>query len=161
MVYLVYCVASGKQEKVQACLVTVWLFIISCHSLSKTSLGSLCSWKPAWSLKNVHIQCAWNPLWKCVSLWLSKSVGRYANIENNNDGDGDGDGDDDPCKNALTAPEPLLASAHSFSNKIPSVTLKSLSYKYTNTAYYYTCLISNCSIQMYESTQIKWIPLTE
>ena len=38
-----------------------------------------------------------------------------ANIENNNDddgedGDGDGDGDDDPCKNALTAPEPLLAS---------------------------------------------------
>ena len=58
------------------------------------------------------------PLWKCVSLWLSKSFGRYANIENNNDddGDGDGDGDDDPCKNALTAPEPLLASAHSFSN---------------------------------------------
>ena len=49
---------------------------------------------------------------KCVSLWLSKSFGRYANIENNNDddgdGDGDGDGDDDPCKNALTAPEPLL-----------------------------------------------------
>ena len=45
-------------------------------------------------------------------------------IKNNNDddddddddGDGDGDGDDDPCKNALTAPEPLLASAHSFSN---------------------------------------------
>ena len=56
------------------------------------------------SLKSVHIQCAWNPLWKCVSLWLSKSFGRYANIENNNDddddddGDGDGDGDDDPCK---------------------------------------------------------------
>ena len=44
-------------------------------------------------LKSVHIQCAWNPLWKCVSLWLSKSFGRYANIENNNDGDGDGDGD--------------------------------------------------------------------
>ena len=40
--------------------------------------------------------------WKCVSLWLSKSFGRYANIENNNDddgdGDGDGDGDDDPVK---------------------------------------------------------------
>ena len=51
MVYVVYCVASGKQEKVQACLVTLWLFIISCHSLSKTTLGSLCSWKPAWSLK--------------------------------------------------------------------------------------------------------------
>ena len=30
--------------------------------------------------------------------------------------DGDGDGDDDPCKNALTAPEPLLASARSFSH---------------------------------------------
>ena len=29
MVYVVYCVASGKQEKVQACLVTLWLFIIS------------------------------------------------------------------------------------------------------------------------------------
>ena len=55
-------------------------------------------------------------------MWLSKSFGRYANIENNNDddddgdGDGDVDGDDDPCKNALTAPEPLLASARSFSN---------------------------------------------
>ena len=57
-------------------------------------------------------------------MWLSKYFGRYANIENNNDddddndgdGDGDGDGDDDPCKNALTAPEPLLASARSFSN---------------------------------------------
>ena len=58
MVYLVYCVASGKQEKVQACLVTVWLFIISCHSLSKTTLGSLCSWKPAWSLKKCpHSMC--------------------------------------------------------------------------------------------------------
>ena len=90
MVYVVYCVASGKQEKVQACLVTLWLFIISYHSLYKTTLGSLCSWK------RVHIQCAWNPSWKCVSLWLSKSFGRYANIENNNDdddGDGDGDGD--------------------------------------------------------------------
>ena len=58
MVYLVYCVASGKQEKVQACLVTLWLFIISCHSLSKTTLGSLCSWKPAWSLKKrPHSMC--------------------------------------------------------------------------------------------------------
>ena len=83
-------------------------------------------------LKSVHIQCAWNPLWKCVSLWLSKSFGRYANIENNNDddddddgdGDGDGDGDDDPCKNALTAPEPLLASARSFSNISTILVLK-------------------------------------
>ena len=69
-------------------------------------------------------------------MWLSKSFGRYGNIENNNDddddgdgdgdddgdgdgdddGDGDGDGDDDRCKNALTAPEPLLASARSLSN---------------------------------------------
>ena len=32
------------------------------------------------------------PFVKCASLWLSKSFGRYANIENNNDGDGDGDG---------------------------------------------------------------------
>ena len=77
-------------------------------------------------LKSVHIQCAWNPFWKCVSLWLSKSFGRYANLENNNDddGDGDGDGDDDPCKNALTAPEPLLASARSFSNISTILVLK-------------------------------------
>ena len=77
-------------------------------------------------------------------MWLSKSFGRYANIENNDDdddddddaniennddddddddddgdGDGDGDGDDYPCKNALTAPEALLASARSFSNSSP------------------------------------------
>ena len=69
-------------------------------------------------------------------MWLSKSFGRYANIENNNDddddddGDGDGDGggdhdgDDDPYKNALTAPEPLLASAHSFSNISTILVLK-------------------------------------
>ena len=124
MVYVVYCVASGKQEKVQACLVTLWLFIILCHSLYKTiryaheNLHDL--------LKSVHIQCAWNPLWKCVSLWLSKSFGRYANIKNINDddGDGDGDGDDDPCENALTAPEPLLASARSFTNISTILVLK-------------------------------------
>ena len=63
-------------------------------------------------------------------MWLSKSFGRYANIENNNDddddgdGDGDGDGDDDPCKNALTAPEPLLASTRSFSNISTILVLK-------------------------------------
>ena len=67
-------------------------------------------------------------------MWLSKSFGRYANIENINDddddgdddgdGDGDGDGDDDPCKNALTAPEPLLASARSFSNISTILVLK-------------------------------------
>ena len=36
--------ASGNQEEVQACLVTLWLFIISCYSLYKTTLGLLCSW---------------------------------------------------------------------------------------------------------------------
>ena len=36
--------ASGNQEEVQACLVTLWLFIISCSSLYKTTLGLLCSW---------------------------------------------------------------------------------------------------------------------
>ena len=36
--------ASGNQEEVQACFVTLWLFIISCYSLYKTTLGLLCSW---------------------------------------------------------------------------------------------------------------------
>ena len=36
--------ASGNQEEVQACLVTLWLFIISFYSLYKTTLGLLCSW---------------------------------------------------------------------------------------------------------------------
>ena len=36
--------ASGNKEEVQACLVTLWLFIISCYSLYKTTLGLLCSW---------------------------------------------------------------------------------------------------------------------
>ena len=36
--------ASGNQEEVQACLVTLWLFIISCYSLYKTTLDLLCSW---------------------------------------------------------------------------------------------------------------------
>ena len=42
----VWCIewASGNQEEVQACLVTLWLFIISCYSLYKTTLGLLCSW---------------------------------------------------------------------------------------------------------------------
>ena len=55
-------------------------------------------------------------------MWLSKSFGRCTNIENNNDDDGDGD--DDPCKNALNAPEPLLASARSFSNISTILVLK-------------------------------------
>ena len=44
--WYVWCIewASGNQEEVQACLVTLWLFIISCYSLYKTSLGLLCSW---------------------------------------------------------------------------------------------------------------------
>ena len=38
--WYVWCIewASGKQEEVQACLVTLWLFIISCYSLYKTTL---------------------------------------------------------------------------------------------------------------------------
>ena len=48
----------------------------------------------------------------------------YPNLLVVDDGDGDGDGDDDPCKNALTAPEPLLASAHSFSNISTILVLK-------------------------------------
>ena len=36
--------ASGNQEEVHACLVTLWLFIISCYSLYNTTLGLLCSW---------------------------------------------------------------------------------------------------------------------
>ena len=44
--WYVWCIewASGNQEEVQACLVTLWLFIISCYSLYKTTLGLLCSW---------------------------------------------------------------------------------------------------------------------
>ena len=44
--------------------------------------------------------------------------------DDDDDGDGDGDGDDDPCKNALTVPEPLLASARSFSNISTILVLK-------------------------------------
>ena len=36
--------ASGNQEELQACLVTLWLFIISCYSKYKTTLSLLCSW---------------------------------------------------------------------------------------------------------------------
>ena len=44
--WYVWCIewASGNQEEVQACLVTLWLFIKSCYSLYKTTLGLLCSW---------------------------------------------------------------------------------------------------------------------
>ena len=44
--WYVWCIewASGNQEEVQACLVTLWLSIISCYSLYKTTLGLLCSW---------------------------------------------------------------------------------------------------------------------
>ena len=56
---------------------------------------------------------------------LKVSLSRH-NDDDDDDGDGDGggDGDDDPCKNALTAPEPLLASAHSFSNISTILVLK-------------------------------------
>ena len=36
--------ARGNQEEVQACLVTLWLFITSCYSLFKTTLCLLYSW---------------------------------------------------------------------------------------------------------------------
>ena len=41
--WYVWCIewTSGNQEEVQACLVTLWLFIISCYSLYKTTLGLL------------------------------------------------------------------------------------------------------------------------
>ena len=44
--WYVWCIewARGNQEEAQACLVTLWLFIISCYSLYKTTLGLLCSW---------------------------------------------------------------------------------------------------------------------
>ena len=44
--WYVWCIewASGNQEEVQACLVTLCLFIISCYSLYKTTPGLLCSW---------------------------------------------------------------------------------------------------------------------
>ena len=44
--WYVWCIEwpSGNQEEVQACLVTLWLFIISCYSLYKTTVGLLCSW---------------------------------------------------------------------------------------------------------------------
>ena len=44
--WYVWCIewTSGNQEEVQACLVTLCLFIISCYSLYKTTLGLLCSW---------------------------------------------------------------------------------------------------------------------
>ena len=44
--WYVWCIewASGNQEEVQACLVTLCLCIISCYSLYKTTLGLLCSW---------------------------------------------------------------------------------------------------------------------
>ena len=51
--WYVWCIewASGNQEEVQACLVTLWLFIISCYSLYKTTLG-VCY---AHDLKIIHI----------------------------------------------------------------------------------------------------------
>ena len=44
--WYVWCIewASDNQEEVQTCLVTLWLFFISCYSLYKTTLGLFCSW---------------------------------------------------------------------------------------------------------------------
>ena len=43
--WYVWCIewASGNQEEVQTCLVTLWLLTISYYSLYKTTLGLLCS----------------------------------------------------------------------------------------------------------------------
>ena len=60
--------ASGNQEEVQPCLVTLWLFIISCYSLSKTILGLLCSWKLAWSLNKASTFNALETL--CENVYL-------------------------------------------------------------------------------------------
>ena len=66
--------ASGNQEEVQACLVTLWLFIISCYSLYKTTLGLLCSWfenNPHFHKYSIdfHVQCVYLDyfLW---DIWL-------------------------------------------------------------------------------------------
>ena len=48
--------ASGNQKEVQACLVTLWLFIISCYSLYKTTLGLLCSW---FEIIHIFINTQW------------------------------------------------------------------------------------------------------
>ena len=53
-----------------------------------------------------------------VVIQICWSLHKYRDYNN------DDDGDDDPCKNALTAPEPLLASAHSFSNISTILVLK-------------------------------------
>ena len=65
----------------------------------------------------------------CLKPFVKMCIFLVIQIFNNDDdddgdGDGDGDGDDDPCKNALTAPEPLLASARSFSNISTILVLK-------------------------------------
>ena len=64
--WYVWCIewASGNQEEVQACLVTLWLFIISCYSLYKTTLGLLCSWfenNPYFHKYSMdfHVQCVY------------------------------------------------------------------------------------------------------
>ena len=57
--------ASGNQEEVQACLVTLWLSIISCYSLYKTTLCWLCSWfenNPHFHKYSMdfHVQCVYS-----------------------------------------------------------------------------------------------------
>ena len=59
-----------------------------------------------------------------VSRVLTNPSNDDGDGDGDGNGDGDGDGDDDPCKNALTAPEPLLAPARSFSNISTILVLK-------------------------------------
>ena len=48
-----------------------------------------------------------------VVIQIFWSLRKYRLNDDDGDSDGDAYGDDDPGMNALTAPEPLLASAHS------------------------------------------------
>ena len=75
--WYVWCIewASGNQEEVQACLVILWLFIISCYSLYKTALGLLRSWfenNPHFHKYSIdfHIQCVYLNYFFLWEIWL-------------------------------------------------------------------------------------------
>ena len=76
--WYVWCIewASGNQEEVQACLVTLWLFIISCYSLYKTTLGLLFKLffneKYDWSNHSM-IKCKF----KKVNNWTTTTYGCF------------------------------------------------------------------------------------
>ena len=75
--WYVWCIewASGNQEEVQACLVILWLFIMSCYSLYKTTLGLLCSWfenNPHFHKYSMdfHVQCVCSDKFFLWETWL-------------------------------------------------------------------------------------------